>query len=92
MERVVIVSILLGILGGLVRGVVGIAKYFDKNKEGQKINIRYLVFSIAVAAFVGGVAGSLASGDWRLAIIAGYAGSDFIEGLYKIRKKQGFEI
>ena len=48
MERMVIVSILLGILGGLVRGVVGIAKYFEKNKQDQKINIRYLVCSIAV--------------------------------------------
>jgi len=45
-----------------------------------------------VATVVGGLAGALANGDWRLAVIAGYAGTDFLEGLYKIRKKQGFEI
>lgn len=41
---------------------------------------------------VGGLAGALANSDWRLAIIAGYASTDFLEGLYKIKKKQGFEI
>ena len=92
MEILIIRSILLGLLGGLVRGLVGIAKYSEKNKANGTLNARYLVFSIALAALVGAVAGSLTGGDWRLAIIAGYAGTDFIEGLYKIRKKQGFEI
>ena len=92
METLIIRSILLGLLGGLVRGLVGIAKYSEKNKANGTLNARYLVFSIALAALVGAVAGSLTGGDWRLAIIAGYAGTDFIEGLYKIRKKQGFEI
>ncbi|MFH1841011.1 MAG: hypothetical protein ABII19_03995 [Patescibacteria group bacterium] len=85
-------SILFGILGGLVRALVGIAKYFEKNKQNQKIRFGYLTFSLFVAAVVGGVSGALANGDWRLAVIVGYAGTDFLEGLYKIRQKQGFEI
>jgi len=85
-------SILFGVLGGLVRALVGIAKYFEKNQQNQKIRFWYLAFSLFVAAIVGGLAGALANGDWRLAIIAGYAGTDFLEGLYKIKKKQGFEI
>lgn len=92
METLIIRSILLGLLGGLVRGLVGLAKYFEKNRAAGALNARYLIFSIALAALVGAVAGSLAAGDWRLAILAGYAGTDFIEGLYKIRKKQGLEI
>ena len=92
MESLIIRSVILGLLGGLVRGLVGIAKYFEKNKAKGTLNVRYLVFSIALAALVGAVAGSLTGGDWRLAIIAGYAGTDFLEGLYKIRMKQGFEI
>lgn len=85
-------SIIFGILGGLIRALVGIAKYFEKNKQNQKIRLWYLAFSLFVAALVGGVAGAIANGDWRLAVIVGYAGTDFLEGLYKIRQKQGFEI
>lgn len=79
-------------LGGLVRALVGIVKYFEKNRSEQKIRFWYLAFSLFVAALIGGVAGAITGGDWRLAVIAGYAGTDFLEGLYKIRKKQGFEI
>jgi len=85
-------SILFGILGGLVRVLVGIVKYFEKNKQNQKIRFLYLGFSLLVAAVVGRIAGAIANHDWRLAIIAGYAGTDFLEGLYKIKQKQGFEI
>lgn len=92
MESVMLSSILFGILGGFVRALVGIAKYFEKNRAEQKIRLWYLFFSLFVAAIVGGLAGALAGGDWRLAVIAGYAGTDFLEGLYKIKKKQGFEI
>lgn len=85
-------SILFGILGGVIRALVGVAKYFEKNKQNQKINAWYLIVSLFVAAVVGGVAGAIANHDWRLAIIAGYVGADFLEGLYKIKQKQGFEI
>jgi len=85
-------SILLGILGGFVRALVGIAKYFEKNKKDGKLRFGYFAFTLFVAAMVGGLAGALANHDWRLAVIAGYAGTDFLEGLYKIKKKQGFEI
>jgi len=85
-------SILFGILGGFVRALVGIAKYFEKNKNNRKLRFGYFAFTLFVAAIVGGLAGALANHDWRLAVIAGYAGTDFLEGLYKIKKKQGFEI
>ena len=92
MEAVILYSVLFGLIGGTVRGLVGIAKYLEKNRANKKLSAKYFALSIGIAALVGGVAGSLVSGDWRLAIIAGYAGTDFLEGLYKIRMKQGFEI
>lgn len=92
METVILYSFVFGLIGGIVRGFVGFAKYLEKNRANGKLRFKYFMFSIGIAALVGGVAGSLVSGDWRLAIIAGYAGTDFIEGLYKIRMKQGFEI
>ncbi len=92
MEAVILYSFLFGLIGGIVRGLVGIAKYLEKNRANGRLNAKYFLISIGIAALVGGVAGSLVSGDWRLAVIAGYAGTDFLEGLYKIKMKQGFEI
>ncbi|MBI4239674.1 hypothetical protein HY620_01645 [Candidatus Uhrbacteria bacterium] len=92
MDQSLILPILFGALGGFVRALVGIAKYFEKNKREQKLRLPYVLYSIFVAAFVGGIAGIFSNGDWKLALIVGYAGSDFLEGLYKIKKAQGFEI
>ena len=91
MEQI-LTSILFGILGGLIRALVGIAKYFEKNKKENKINTWYLGFSLFTSGLIGGVAGSMVEGSWKLSLIAGYAGTDFLESLYKIKKKQGFEI
>ena len=81
-----------GVLGGVIRALVGISKYYEKNKKEKRIRFGYLSFSLLVSALVGGVAGALVGFDWRFAIVAGYAGADFLEGLYKIRMRQGFEI
>ncbi|MFZ2303855.1 MAG: hypothetical protein WAV98_03660 [Minisyncoccia bacterium] len=51
-----------------------------------------LILSSILFGVLGGLVRALANHDWRLAVIAGYAGTDFLEGLYKIKKKQGFEI
>ncbi len=92
MDQSLILPVLFGALGGFVRALVGIAKYFEKNKKDQKFRLGYVLYTIFLAALVGGMAGIFANGDWKLALIVGYAGTDFLEGLYKIKKAQGFEI
>ena len=92
MDQSLLYPVIFGAFGGFVRALVGIAKYFEKNKREQKLRIPYVLYSIFVAALVWGIAGIFANGDWKLALIVGYAGSDFLEGLYKIKKAQGFEI
>jgi Na+/H+ antiporter NhaC len=83
--------VLVGAVGGMVRSLVGILKYLQQNKEDQKLRVGYLLFSIFVSAVIGGFAGALSEGNWKIAGLAGYAGTDFIEGLYKIKKSQGLE-
>ena len=83
------VVVLVGAAGGLVRALVGVLKYMEQNKEAQKFRIGYLLFSVLVSAIIGGFAGALCEGNWKLAGLAGYAGADFIESLYKIKTRQG---
>ncbi len=81
-----------GLLGGFLRGLVGIVKYYEKNRREGRFRLYYFLFSLFVASLVGLVAGLLADSDPTLSFLAGYAGTDFLEGLYKIKFAQKFEI
>ncbi|MBI5391812.1 hypothetical protein HZB00_02300 [Candidatus Woesearchaeota archaeon] len=76
---------LFGGLGGLARGVVGVAKHYRREKK-PKFKLWYFLVTIITASSVGVVAGMVVT-EPRLAILAGYAGTDLLEGLYKIKKK-----
>jgi hypothetical protein len=83
--------VLVGAAGGTVRALVGILKYMERNRREEKFRIGYLLFSVFVSAVIGAFAGALCEGNWKIAGLAGYAGTDFIENLYKIKKSQGLE-
>lgn len=93
--QTLLIPILFGVLGGLVRALVGIAKYVEKNKTdpptaeaGKRIRFGYFAFSLLVAAILGGLAGAFISYDWKIAVLVGYAGTDFFEGLFKLKEKE----
>ena len=73
--------ILPGMVGGLIRGLVGVGKNVWKDKK--EFSIFKILYTLIIAAIVGGVASALVDGDWRVALLAGFAGSDLIESLYK---------
>lgn len=75
--------LLMGAAGGAVRSLVGVVKRLE-TAGGPPVRFGYAVFSVLVAAAAGALAGALAEGDWRLAAVAGYAGSDFLDNLCKI--------
>ena len=79
-----LIYILAGSLGGIIRGLVG----FVKNKTIEKANHfkpQYFLITIAISGIVGAAAGILADTEWQVSFLAGYAGTDFIESLYKIK-------
>ena len=79
-----LVYILAGLLGGIVRGLVG----FVKNKTIEKADHfkpSYFVVTILISGIVGAAAGVLTDTEWQISFLAGYAGTDFIENLYKIK-------
>lgn len=80
---------LCGGFGGALRGLMGIAKSLV-NKKYSKVNWGWFFTSVLVSVVVGIIAASFFGDDLRLAVLAGYTGADFIEGLMKIKLKSRF--
>jgi hypothetical protein len=72
--------ILLGGLGGLTRGLVGLLKALSLRR---KILWGYYLITILIAAIIGSFTGIIFNFDYRLCLLAGYAGTDILEGIYK---------
>jgi fluoride ion exporter CrcB/FEX len=71
---------LLGGIGGLTRGVVGLLKALSLKR---KILWGYYSITLLVAIIIGVFVGIIFDFDPRLSLLAGYAGTDIIEGIYK---------
>ena len=83
-----ILTITAGFLGGLIRAFVGILKWQTRSPTHKmKFSSTYLGASILLACLLGTVAGLYVANDPRFAVLAGYAGTDFIEGVYKAKFK-----
>jgi len=79
-----------GFIGGALRGVMGIAKTLVTKQE-DKINYGWLITMILVSMAIGVIAASFMGGGFEVALLAGYAGSDLLEGLFKLKFKEKFE-
>ena len=76
---------ILGGVGGLTRGVIGLLKALSLRR---RILWGYYAITVAVAAIIGIFVGLIFNFDYRLSLLAGYAGVDILEGLYKSFKVQ----
>lgn len=83
---------LAGGLGGLVRGLLGIYKSYSSNPQTFKFDWKYLGITLFVSMVIGQLAGVVLNSDWRSSLLAGYAGSDFLESLYKLKFSQFFKV
>ena len=70
----------LGGVGGLTRGVVGLLKALALRR---RILWGYYAITVIVAAIIGVFIGIVFNFDYRLSLLAGYAGTDILEGVYK---------
>ena len=71
---------LLGGIGGMTRGVVGLLKALSLRR---KIIWLYYGITVAIAVIIGIFVGIVFNFDARLSLLAGYAGTDILEGIYK---------
>lgn len=79
MDNVVLAG-LLGGIGGLTRGVVGLLKALSLRR---RILWGYYAITVLVALIIGVFVGIVFNFDTRLSLLAGYAGTDILEGIYK---------
>jgi len=76
----ILIAGLLGAVGGLTRGVVGLLKALSLKR---RIIWTYYLITVAIALIIGIFTGIIFSFDVRLSLLAGYAGTDILEGVYK---------
>ncbi|MBS3085098.1 hypothetical protein J4225_00220 [Candidatus Pacearchaeota archaeon] len=71
---------MLGGIGGLTRGFIGLLKALSLRR---KILWNYYIITVIVAMVIGIFTGIIFNFDYRLSLLAGYAGTDILEGIYK---------
>lgn len=84
------IFLLMGLAGGIIRGLVGFTKYLTSYK-GVKFNWIYFLVTVGVSGLVGGISGWIFNGimgadamNQFYAFLAGYAGGDFLENSFRI--------
>lgn len=75
-----LLAAILGGVGGLTRGFVGLLKALSMNR---RIIWAYYAITVAIAVVIGIFVGIIFDFDTRLSLLAGYAGTDILEGIYK---------
>src|SRR3989344_5548978 len=75
-----ILPAILGGVGGLTRGFIGLMKALSLRR---RILWSYYAITVIVAVVIGIFVGLIFNFDWRLSLLAGYAGTDILEGIYK---------
>ncbi len=76
------IYIIAGFVGGIARGVSSFLKKLKKDSK-TKFNYSYFFTTVFFSGILGGIAGALAENSWKTAFLAGYAGMDFLENMYK---------
>jgi fluoride ion exporter CrcB/FEX len=71
---------ILGAIGGLTRGVVGLLKALSLRR---RIIWHYYLITVLIAIIIGIFTGIIFDFDKRLSLLAGYAGTDILEGIYE---------
>ncbi|HLD97727.1 MAG TPA: hypothetical protein VI815_00205 [Candidatus Nanoarchaeia archaeon] len=75
-----LLAAILGGVGGLTRGFVGLLKALSLRR---RILWGYYAITVLIAVIIGVFVGIIFNFDPRLSLLAGYAGTDILEGIYK---------
>jgi hypothetical protein len=80
---------LAGVAGGLIRGLLGIAKAMTASPSKKAmLSKQYILLTLLASGGLGLFTGIFIANDVRFALLAGYAGTDFLDNLFKIKLKK----
>ncbi len=82
-----LIAAAFGCLGGLTRSFIGI---FKARARHDKIKLGYIVRTMKLSFFSGALIGALLGFNYLVSFIAGYVGSDAIEGALASFKRTKF--
>lgn len=85
MDEILLLPAILGGVGGFCRGSVGLLKAMALKRE---IIWNYYFLTVLIAVIIGVFVGIIFNFDYRLSLLAGYAGTDILESVYKSFKTQ----
>ena len=74
----------IGCLGGLTKGLIGIAKAKTRR---ETIRLGHLVRTLKFSILFGTIIGAIVGYSYSVSFIAGYVGSDILEEFYFLFKK-----
>lgn len=72
---------ILGAGGGILRALVGFGK---ASSDKKKFNPSHFVITSIIGIIIGIVVGMILNFSWQFALVAGYAGTDVLEGIAKM--------
>ncbi len=84
---VIYTAALFGLIGGLIRALMGILKHYRITKTA-KFKPAYLTITLILSAVIGMLVSVSISTNYLLNLVAGYAGIDFLENIIKISKRK----
>ena len=80
LENPVVMFGIIGGIGGLLRAIIGARKAALKKR---KFKMGYFLSTVVGAVIIGAILGSILGINNAVALFAGYAGTDLLEGLAK---------
>lgn len=81
MNQLILAGI-FGFIGGAARASVGALKAL---KRKEKFKWKYFLLSLLSSGIVGAFTGLIYDTNYKVTLIAGYAGTDLIESAYKMK-------
>ena len=82
--KTTIIAAMLGCLGGLTKSIIGI---FKAKARGDKIKFGLVFRTMRLSSISGTFIGAIFSFNPIISFIAGYVGSDILEGVYASLKR-----
>ena len=74
-----------GLAGGLLRALVGLIKSKTFQEKKWQYKPFYFWMTVLTAGIIGMIAGLVVESSWKIAFLAGYAGTDFFESMFALK-------